>query len=103
MQDLEGRLLQLIIGHGSIGGAKIHSLGDQLPDSAARAYRLVIHFDFRIDLLVGVKPFRVDGSREGRAGSLELNSPPLGGYKACNSQAERHNEQWLFHFNAIPP
>ena len=47
----------------------------ELTDAAARADRLVVDLDVRVQLVVLGEPLRVDRGRERRAGAVDLRSP----------------------------
>ena len=64
VQNLEAGLLELIVGHRAVGGAEIHGLCSQLANAAARTDGLVVDLDVRMQLVILVKPFRINRIRE---------------------------------------
>ena len=58
----------LLVGHGTIGGAEIDRPLDELAYAAAGADRLVVDSDARL-FRVNIEPFGVEWGREGCAGS----------------------------------
>ena len=64
--------LQLLFGHGPVGGAEEDRLVGELADAAARADRLVVDPDVGTDLVVLREPLRVDGVRERGARAVDL-------------------------------
>ena len=72
VEDRSGRGLQLLVVHRAVGRAEEHGLVDQLLDAAARADRLVVDADVRVQLVVLGKPLRIDRVREGGAGTVDL-------------------------------
>ena len=64
VQDLEAGLLQLVVGHRSVGSAKIDGLVHELADSAARTDGLIIDLHVGMKLVVLVKPFGINGIGE---------------------------------------
>ena len=64
VQDLARRRLHLLRRHRPVGRAEEHRLVGELTDAAARADRLVVDLDVRVDLVVLGEPLRVDRVRE---------------------------------------
>ena len=71
VQNLAGRLAQIVIAHRAVGSTEVDCLRADLFLAAARADRLIIETHRRIDLGVFVEPLRIDRIRESRAGAVD--------------------------------
>ena len=89
VQDLGFRLGQLLVGHRTIGGAKIHCTRQHLADSAAAADGLVIDLNLRMLLVVFAEPLRIDGIRKGRARAVQRRLGEQG--RRSQRQAKQHH------------
>ena len=67
MQDLQLRLRELLVRHGSIRGAEIHGAGLELTYPAARSDGLVVNLNVRVRGVVNVKPLGIN--RIGKGGA----------------------------------
>ena len=67
VQDLGLGLGQLLVGHGAIAGAEVHSLRQDLTNAAAAADRLVVELDIRMGLVVFAEPLLVHRIRKSSA------------------------------------
>src|SRR2546426_798864 len=70
MEEVAGRLSELVVGHRAVGRAEVHGACGDLPDPAAATDGLIVEAGTLIDLRVLVEPLRVDRIREGRAGAV---------------------------------
>jgi len=57
----------LLVRHGTIAGAEIHGLRQNLPNAAAAADGLVVELNIRMGLVVFAEPLLVHRIREGSA------------------------------------
>src|SRR5271169_549599 len=64
VEDLELRLRQLLVGHGTVTGAEVHRARRHLPNPAATADRLIVDLNVAVDFVVLIKPLRINGIRE---------------------------------------
>src|SRR5262249_27186337 len=76
VEELARRPLELLVGHGTVGGSEVDGPGDDLPDPPAAPDRLVVEAGGRIDPGVLVEPLRVERVREGRAGAVDQGLGP---------------------------
>ena len=63
---------QLLVGHGTIAGAKINNARGHLADTAAAANRLIVDLDPGMSRAVFAKPLGINRIGEGRSRSVEL-------------------------------
>ena len=73
VKDLARRGVQLLLRHRPIRCAEEDRLAGDLTNPGARAQRLVVDLDIRVQLVVLGKPLRIDRIREGGAGPGDLN------------------------------
>ena len=91
VHERRGRLLELLIGHGPVGGSEVDRAGRDLADAAARADRLVVEIDVRVDLGVFGEPLGIDWVWEGGAGAVDQEN--LGGGRCMARQSRDHGDQ----------
>ena len=74
MQHLDLGIRQLLIGHRTVAGAKVHHAFGHLANTAAAADRLVVDLHIRVRFTVLAKPFLVNrvGERGARACQFDL-------------------------------
>ena len=96
VQELGRRLLQLLVGHRTVGGAEVHRAGGDLLDPAAAADRLVVEPHLGIDLRVFVEPLGVDRVRKRRPRAVDQRlRPGRRGERARHEQRQRRDPRRL--------
>ena len=85
---------ELLVGHGTVGGAEVdRTLGD-LADAAAGADGLIVDLHARVLLAVFAEPLGVDGIREGRACAVDILCAGSYGHEsqyACCDEFQFHS------------
>ena len=73
MQNVSPCACELFVGQWSIAPGEVGHALKQLPDPSARPVRLIVNSQTRIDFLVNVRPFRLDGIDECRTAGVQLH------------------------------
>src|SRR6266436_1727161 len=104
MQDSESVLvlvgLELLVVHGTIGGAEIHGAFGDLFDAAARTDGLVVDLNIGILLVVFIEPLRIHGVRKRCARTVDREGA-IGPQNA--SYAENYQEHSSDSLHASSP
>jgi hypothetical protein len=97
MKNLGLGFFQLVVTHGTIGGAKVNRACYDLADSTPAANGLIIYLYLGMQLMVFAEPLRIHGIREGGASSIQGGLPNHGpGYKGAQQKQGESAHRSIF-------
>src|SRR5580700_11432595 len=85
VQDLDLSLGELLVGHGTVTGAKVYRPRQNLTNATAASYGLIINFNIWMKFVVLAEPFGIHRVRKSCARPVQRGLPQSG-YRQSNAQ-----------------